>query len=124
MRMANNNNNVAHFKNKNIYSVGDKNKVKNKINITLEFSNFQNFIYFIPSLIAVLCYLNSLNGDFVHDDVYAIKNNQDVTGKKPLLDLFSNDFWGRPMTSFRSHKSYRPFTVLSFRYVITCLEMH
>ena len=122
--MANNNNNVAHFKNKNIYSVGDKNKVKNKINITLEFSNFQNFIYFIPSLIAVLCYLNSLNGDFVHDDVYAIKNNQDVTGKKPLLDLFSNDFWGRPMTSFRSHKSYRPFTVLSFRYVITCLEMH
>ena len=118
--MANNNNNVSHFKNKNIYSVGDKNKVKNKININLEFSNFQNFIYFIPSLIAVLCYLNSLNGDFVHDDVYAIKNNQDVTGKKPLLDLFSNDFWGRPMTSFKSHKSYRPITVLSFRYVITC----
>ena len=122
--MANNNNNVAHFKNKNICSVGDKNKVKNKINIILEFSNFQNFIYFIPPLIAVLCYLNSLNGDFVHDDVYAIKNNQDVTGKKPLMDLFSNDFWGRPMTSFKSHKSYRPITVLSFRYVITCLGMH
>ena len=122
--MANNNNNVAHFKNKNICSVGDKNKVKNKINITLEFSYFQNCIYFIPPLIAVLCYLNSLNGDFVHDDVYAIKNNQDVTGKKPLLDLFSNDFWGRSMTSFRSHKSYRPITVLSFRYVTTCLGMH
>ncbi|XP_061189465.1 protein O-mannosyl-transferase TMTC1-like [Saccostrea echinata] len=64
---------------------------------------------------AFVCYLNSLNGDFVHDDLFAIKNNGDVNGRNPLWSLWENDFWGRPMADPRSHKSYRPFTVLSFR---------
>jgi hypothetical protein len=33
----------------------------------------------------------------------------------PLSRLFSDDFWGEPMSSANSHKSYRPLTVLSFR---------
>lgn len=31
--------------------------------------------------------------------------------------IFRNDYWGRDMNSPSSHKSYRPFTVLTFRYV-------
>ncbi|KAH9382363.1 hypothetical protein HPB48_021136 [Haemaphysalis longicornis] len=31
-------------------------------------------------VVAVLCYLNSLDGEFVHDDMVAIVGNSDVTG--------------------------------------------
>mmetsp|Transcript_26819 Transcript_26819/g.63038 ORF Transcript_26819/g.63038 Transcript_26819/m.63038 type:complete len:746 (-) Transcript_26819:29-2266(-) len=31
--------------------------------------------------------------------------------------IFSNDYWGRPMNSASSHKSWRPLTILSFRYL-------
>ncbi len=34
-----------------------------------------------------------------------------------ISKIFQNDYWGRPMNSPSSHKSYRPFTVLSFRYI-------
>ena len=57
----------------------------------------------------------SLGGDFVFDDSEAILGNSDVTGNKSLLELFHHDFWGKDIQSNRSHKSYRPITVLSFR---------
>ena len=67
-------------------------------------------------LIALMVYLNSSNGDFVHDDIPAIVNNPDVNGKNiRWVQAFSNDFWGEPMASDRSHKSYRPLTILLFR---------
>ncbi|KAH6935182.1 hypothetical protein HPB50_004338 [Hyalomma asiaticum] len=69
-------------------------------------------------VVAVLCYVNSLDGDFVHDDVVAVVGNPDVTGERKRhvsSSLWINDFWGRPMADPRSHKSYRPLTVLSFR---------
>ena len=63
-------------------------------------------------------YVNTLYGDFVHDDIPAIVNNPDVNGKQvDVMELFSNDFWGEPMSSVTSHKSYRPLTILIFRYV-------
>lgn len=34
----------------------------------------------------------------------------------PLSSLFANDFWGIPLQSNDSHKSYRPITVLTFRW--------
>ena len=34
----------------------------------------------------------------------------------PLSSLFMNDFWGIPLQSNESHKSYRPVTVLTFRW--------
>lgn len=34
----------------------------------------------------------------------------------PLSSLFRNDFWGIPLQSNESHKSYRPITVLTFRW--------
>ena len=33
----------------------------------------------------------------------------------PLAQLWRDDFWGEPMASANSHKSYRPLAVLSFR---------
>ncbi|KAL3881178.1 hypothetical protein ACJMK2_027635 [Sinanodonta woodiana] len=72
--------------------------------------------YILTAFVAGGCYLNSLNGDFVHDDIFAIKNNKDVLGKTPVSSLFFNDFWGKPMSDNTSHKSYRPLTVLTFRW--------
>jgi len=68
-----------------------------------------------PASLAVLVYFNSLSGDLVHDDVFAIKENADVRPSSPLSNLLTNDFWGEPMASPTSHKSYRPLTVLTFR---------
>ncbi|KAG8222708.1 hypothetical protein J437_LFUL002765, partial [Ladona fulva] len=45
----------------------------------------------------------------------AILTNRDVLSTTPLHRLFSNDFWGTPLTHSGSHKSYRPIAVLSFR---------
>ena len=67
-------------------------------------------------LLTLLVYSNSLGGDFVHDDVAAIVNNRDVTGGS-WTGLWTNDFWGLHIRDMRSHKSYRPLTVLTFRYL-------
>lgn len=71
--------------------------------------------YAIVAIIAIICYANSLNGDFVHDDIPAIMINRDVLAKNSLLNLFKNDFWGTSMSDTMSHKSYRPLTTLTFR---------
>ena len=63
-----------------------------------------------------LCYGRSLQGEFVHDDVWAIVNNPDVRPGAPLRwGIFSNDFWGKGMAENTSHKSYRPLCVLTFK---------
>ncbi|XP_062856825.1 protein O-mannosyl-transferase TMTC3 [Trichomycterus rosablanca] len=61
------------------------------------------------------CYWNSLLCGFVFDDVSAILDNKDLRPSTPIKNLFLNDFWGTPMSEERSHKSYRPLTVLTFR---------
>ncbi|XP_072876689.1 protein O-mannosyl-transferase TMTC1 isoform X4 [Chlorocebus sabaeus] len=63
-----------------------------------------------------LCYGRSLQGEFVHDDVWAIVNNPDVRPGAPLRwSIFTNDFWGKGMAENTSHKSYRPLCVLTFK---------
>ncbi|XP_061061403.1 protein O-mannosyl-transferase TMTC1 isoform X2 [Eubalaena glacialis] len=63
-----------------------------------------------------LCYGRSLQGEFVHDDMWAIVNNPDVRPGAPLRwGIFSNDFWGKGMAENTSHKSYRPLCVLTFK---------
>ncbi|XP_039264067.2 protein O-mannosyl-transferase TMTC1-like [Styela clava] len=61
-------------------------------------------------------YSNTLYGDFIHDDNPAILRNPDVKGSNRLLSVFKNDFWGTPMSSNASHKSYRPICILMFRF--------
>ncbi|XP_020831495.1 protein O-mannosyl-transferase TMTC1 isoform X2 [Phascolarctos cinereus] len=66
--------------------------------------------------VCCLCYANSLPGEFVHDDVWAIVNNPDVRAAAPLTwGIFANDFWGKGMAENTSHKSYRPLCVLTFK---------
>lgn len=73
-------------------------------------------MYFIVSVVAILCYFNSLSGDFVHDDLPAIVFNRDVSdGTSSIADMLQNDFWGMKMKLKESHKSYRPLTTLTFR---------
>ena len=84
-------------------------------------------------LLSVSVYWNSLDGDFVHDgemrgltedcltniscspDIPAIVNNKDVTGASPWTSVWINDFWGTNIRERRSHKSYRPLTIITFR---------
>uniref|UniRef100_A0A4W3I6B1 Protein O-mannosyl-transferase TMTC3 n=1 Tax=Callorhinchus milii TaxID=7868 RepID=A0A4W3I6B1_CALMI len=65
--------------------------------------------------VVAVCYWNSIYCGFAFDDVSAILDNKDLHPSTPLKTLFQNDFWGTPMTEERSHKSYRPLTVLTFR---------
>ncbi|XP_047246431.1 protein O-mannosyl-transferase TMTC1 isoform X3 [Girardinichthys multiradiatus] len=65
--------------------------------------------------LCALCYSNSLQGEFVHDDVWAIVNNPDVRPGSSLRNIFSNDFWGKRMADNTSHKSYRPLCILTFK---------
>ena len=58
---------------------------------------------------------NARIGDFVYDDVYAIVQNPDVYSSAPWPNLLKNDFWGFPLQSEKSHKSFRPLTTLTFR---------
>ena len=66
-------------------------------------------------VVAGLCFAGSLDGEFVFDDAEAVTNNEDVRPETPLAQLFQNDFWGTNIKNNKSHKSYRPLTILSFR---------
>lgn len=67
---------------------------------------------------AFLSYHSSLDGGFVFDDHRAILTNDDLdSSKTSLSDLFVHDFWGGHMSRVESHKSYRPLTVLTYRYL-------
>ena len=66
--------------------------------------------------LSIVCFLNSCWGDFVFDDSEAIIGNKDVNPNTSLTEVFENDFWGTPVILKTSHKSYRPLTVISFRW--------
>ena len=68
----------------------------------------------IIALLSMCCTV-SYNGEFVFDDSEAIVNNEDVQ-TTPLNDIFTNDFWGTKLNHKHSHKSYRPLTILTFRW--------
>ena len=82
----------------------------------------------IPVVLAAGVYFNSLDGHFVHDDLSAITGNHDVTGSgsggsgsgtagsgTTAWDFLRNDFWGTALHDPKSHKSYRPLTILTFK---------
>ncbi|XP_047989833.1 protein O-mannosyl-transferase TMTC1-like [Leguminivora glycinivorella] len=81
-------------------------------------------LYGTVVITAVLSYINSLNGEFVHDDIPAVVMNPDVIGTNPLRKVFENDFWGTPMSDVNSHKSYRPLTTLSFSRLVFPLYLN
>ena len=71
-----------------------------------------------PSLaatIAMLLYSNTVSNGFVFDDHRAIEGNIQVQTRQSWASLLTTDFWGTPLTSARSHHSYRPLAVMSLR---------
>ena len=67
------------------------------------------------AVIAVLVYINTMDCGLCFDDEKAIKDNSDLRPNAPWRNLLKNDFWGNPINSTFSHKSYRPLTVATFR---------
>lgn len=66
--------------------------------------------------LSIVCFINSCWGDFVFDDSEAIIGNKDVNPNTSLSKVFMDDFWGADITLKTSHKSYRPLTILTFRW--------
>ena len=73
--------------------------------------------YLAVAALAAGVYWNSVDGQFVHDDIVAIVKNDDVRPTTRLVDILQHDFWGQSISFERSHKSYRPLCVATFRSV-------
>ena len=65
--------------------------------------------------IAVLLYINTMDCGLCFDDEKAIRENPDLRPNASWGNLLKDDFWGFPINSTYSHKSYRPLTVVTFR---------
>lgn len=81
-------------------------------------------MYLTIAVIAVVCYAVTLYGSFVFDDSEAIVKNKDVMPFTPILSVFKNDFWGTDIALNSSHKSYRPITILTYRYTHTSYDVN
>lgn len=60
-----------------------------------------------------------IKGNAVLDELHIVASeNRDVNAAETTLEqIFTNDYWGRPMNGTSSHKSWRPLSVLSFRHL-------
>ena len=67
------------------------------------------------ALLGGALYLNTLSCGFAFDDKAVILDNQDLRPNVSWSNVLLNDYWGTPMSSPDSHKSYRPLTVATFR---------
>ncbi|TMW60252.1 hypothetical protein Poli38472_000294 [Pythium oligandrum] len=68
-------------------------------------------------LTALLTAWNTRHNQFVWDDRAAVLGNAGVRRHDTSIwRLFKDDFWGTSIDSVNSHKSYRPLTVLTFRW--------
>ncbi|EFO19750.1 hypothetical protein LOAG_08743 [Loa loa] len=65
----------------------------------------------IISMAAILSFSGNIHGNFVFDDREAIINNRAI---REIGKILASDFWGYPIRSSNSHKSYRPVTTITF----------
>ena len=108
--------------NRNVYFSEAKSDVYCHSNTCLD----DNFLPFPPLsitmcsivvfILSLSCFWTTQYGDFFFDDSSAILLNKDIRSETPFTNLFQNDFWGTRLLSNKSHKSYRPFTVLTYRW--------
>ena len=94
----------------------DKSAATNSCQLLQNISSHWLFSRVLVGVLALACFVNSSWGDFVFDDSEALVGNEDVNPETPLSKVFSDDFWGTNITKKTSHKSYRPFTVITFRW--------
>lgn len=82
----------------------------------------EQFELLLIILINIFCYLKSAlkAEEFVFDDRVALIENPLIINMKNLnlfklvKELWRRDFWGQPIGSNFSHKSFRPLTTLTF----------
>lgn len=77
-------------------------------------------LFLLSVLVYLIPLLYSNNDEAVLDEMYLIDSqrpNRDVQGTSSLAELLQNDFWGRPIHTESSHKSWRPVSVLLLRYL-------
>jgi hypothetical protein len=74
-------------------------------------------IYVIPMFVPVPAEYSGVQP--VLDELHIVAEaNRDVNSAAATLrDIFRDDYWGRPLDSPSSHKSWRPVSILSFRYL-------
>ncbi|XP_050547025.1 protein O-mannosyl-transferase TMTC2-like isoform X1 [Daktulosphaira vitifoliae] len=93
--------------------------------VLIKLINFQlNFFQKAPidyhlllcCFLAFSVYVNTLGAGFAYDDNQAIIANDDIRASTSGFNLWYNDFWGTPMGTKNSHGSYRPITVLTYRF--------
>eukprot|EP00929_Paragymnodinium_shiwhaense_P104753 TRINITY_DN69462_c0_g1_i1.p1 TRINITY_DN69462_c0_g1~~TRINITY_DN69462_c0_g1_i1.p1 ORF type:complete len:725 (+),score=158.14 TRINITY_DN69462_c0_g1_i1:52-2226(+) len=73
------------------------------------------FLLCLPPLLCSCVFLPCLSySEWYIDELFAVLRNEDARGVTSWSVLFTNDFWGTPLVAAHSHKSYRPFSVLSF----------
>lgn len=70
----------------------------------------------LAGVAAAASYANGLDGAFVMDDDVAVVKNHDLRAETPWQELFRSDYWGTPLHTEDSHKSYRPLAVMTFRW--------
>ena len=73
----------------------------------------------LAALVTILAYYDpvALHGDFVYDDKGSIQQNVVVKGEVPFMrEVWLRDFWGTPLSSPTSHKSFRPITTLTLKW--------
>ncbi|XP_053963201.1 protein O-mannosyl-transferase Tmtc3 [Anastrepha ludens] len=92
----------------------DKANMKSNSSRSMSGTNLLQFLAIV--LACVICYWNSAQCELVFDDISAVRDNKDLRPYTPIRNIFLNDFWGTPMRKEQSHKSYRPLTVLTFRF--------
>lgn len=81
---------------------------------TLKQDSILSTTYFRQAVIisaAILSFAGNIDGDFVFDDREAILKNKAIREFGKILE---SDFWGHPIRSRYSHKSYRPITTFTF----------
>lgn len=60
----------------------------------------------------------------VLDEIGIFLNNRDTRGVSTITEVFQNDYWGHDIRGLVTNKSWRPFTVLTFRWVQAYLKDH
>lgn len=63
--------------------------------------------------VALVVHAVGLWGGYTFDDFAAVLRHPAVTGQAPLIEVFTREYWGRPLDAGWS-SSYRPISTLSF----------
>lgn len=74
--------------------------------------------------LALFLYYHTLKFHYTLDDLASIQENPDVSLETSFEQLWTNDYWGNSMLSLDTHGSYRPLTIISFRWTYWLVQLY